>query len=61
MEKYDTNDLHFYMPKISAHIIGSKIKPLLAGSPELLERVITILKKKQNPRWEALLNGLKEA
>lgn len=46
---------------ISAHIIGRKMKPLLAGSPELHERVNTILKKKQNPRWEALLNGLNEA
>lgn len=61
MEKYDTNDLHFYIPKISAHIIGLKMKPLLAASSELFERVNAILKKKQNPRWEALLIGLNES
>ena len=60
MEKYDTNDLHFYMPKISAHIIGLKMKLLLADSTELFQRVKKILKKKPNPRWEALLNGLNE-
>jgi predicted nucleotidyltransferase len=60
MEKYDTNDLHFYMPKISAHIIGLKMKLLLADSTELFQRVKKILKKKTNPRWEALLNGLNE-
>ena len=46
---------------ISAHIIGRKMKPLLVASPELFERVNTILKKKQNPRWEALIKGLNEA
>jgi len=58
MEKYDTNDSHFYLRKISAHIIGLKMKSLLANSLELFERVKAILKKKQNPRWEALINGL---
>jgi predicted nucleotidyltransferase len=46
---------------ISAHIICRKMKPLLVASPELFERVNTILKKKQNPRWEALIKGLNEA
>lgn len=60
MEKYDTNDSKFYLPKVSAHIIGLKMKPILASSPKLFERIIMILTKKQNPRWEALSNGLKQ-
>lgn len=60
LDKYDTNDLKFYMPKISAHTIGRKMKPLLAGSQDLRQRVIGILKGKVNPRWEALLKGLTE-
>ena len=58
MEKYDTDDLHFYLPKISAHIIGLKMNLLLFKSPTLFVRVNAILKKQQNPRWEALENGL---
>jgi predicted nucleotidyltransferase len=60
MEIYDTSDSHFYLPKVSAHIIGRKMKPMLANSPDLLSRVLSILEKKENPRWTALQNGLKE-
>ena len=58
MEIYDTNDLYFYLPKISAHIIGMKMKPIVVNSPALFERVKGILKKRNNPRWEAMLAGL---
>ena len=59
MEIYDTKDF-LYLPKVSAHIIGKKIKVLLANSPDLLNRVLGILNKKSNPRWGALINGLNE-
>jgi predicted nucleotidyltransferase len=57
-DKYDTNDLKFYMPKIGAHIIGRKMKPLLIESIMLRQRVIGILEKSLNPRLESLLKGL---
>lgn len=60
LEKYDINDLHFYLPMISGHIIGLKMKLFLADSSKLFQRIVGILKKKQNPRWEAVLNGLME-
>lgn len=60
MEIYDVNDLDYYLKNISAHVIGKKIHLLLENSPDLLERVIGILDKKNNPRWRAIKNGLTE-
>lgn len=59
-DKYDEEDVKFYMKMITAHIVGRKMKLVLANSPELFERVINILIKKENPRWIALKNGLQE-
>ena len=53
-------DLKFYLKMITAHCVGRKMKLVLANSKELFERVIYILNKKENPRWVALMNGLKE-
>lgn len=61
MDLYDTDDTKFYLPKISSHVIGRKIKTMLAGSTELLERIKRILVKKSNPRWESILRGINEA
>ncbi len=56
---YDTNDLLYYTTSISAHIIGIKIKTMLSNSEELYERILKILSKRENPRWLAIINGLK--
>lgn len=45
---------------ISAHVIGRKMKPLLADSKSLFDRINQILEKRQNPKWRALQNGLCE-
>ncbi len=59
-DKYDNVEPAMWKPVISAHIIGRKIKPMLASSPELLDRILHILGKRENPRWEAIRNGLNE-
>ena len=59
-DKYDVEDLKFYLKMITAHVVGRKMKLVLANSKELFERVINILSKKENPRWVAMKNGLKE-
>lgn len=59
-DKYEKTKPAMWQPVIGAHIIGRKMKPMLANSPELLSRVLSILEKKENPRWTALQNGLKE-
>ena len=59
-DKYDVEDLKFYLKMITAHVVGRKMKLVLANSKELYERVINILSKKENPRWVALMNGLQE-
>lgn len=59
-DKYEETKAAMWQPVIGAHIIGRKMKPILASSPDLLARVLAILEKKENPRWEALKNGLKE-
>ncbi len=60
MEKYDPNEPYLYLPKVSAHIIGRKMKRLLEKSPELKTRVIAILSKRQDELWDALKKGLIE-
>ncbi len=60
MEKYDTNEPYLYLLKVSAHIIGRKMKRLLEKSPELNARVIAILSKRQDELWDALKKGLIE-
>jgi hypothetical protein len=59
-DKYEETKPAMWQPVIGAHIIGRKMKPMLANSPDLLSRVLSILEKKENPRWTALKNGLKE-
>jgi len=59
MEIYETDD-SLYLPKISAHVIGRKIKLLLDNSPDVYHRVLDILANSPNPRWEAIKNGLNE-
>lgn len=58
MEIYDTNDVYFYLPKVSAHIIGRKMKRLLETSPDLKNRIINILGKREDPLWESIKMGL---
>lgn len=60
LNTYDDVEPAMWQKVISAHIIGRKMKPLLAGSPELFKRVNKILRMKPNPRWEALQKGLNE-
>lgn len=60
LEKYDVNDLHFYMKRVTAHVIGREMNKLLKGSPDLKALVISILGKRENPRWAAMKNGLSE-
>jgi predicted nucleotidyltransferase len=53
-EVYDADDLEYYMPMISAHVIGRKMKILLDQNEALKERVISILAGNDDPRWMAM-------
>lgn len=59
-DKYEGTEDAMWQSVIAAHIIGRKMKPMLANSLKLLARVVKILGKKENPRWEAIRNGLIE-
>lgn len=59
MELYDTN--HYdYIQLVCARLIGRKMKIMLEGSPELKQRIITILSKRETARWMAMLNGMND-
>ncbi|MDE3181933.1 MAG: nucleotidyl transferase AbiEii/AbiGii toxin family protein [Bacteroidota bacterium] len=59
MERYDTGDLN-YLSKISAQVVGRKMRLILAPSAELMERILKILSMRENPRWVAIKNGIME-
>lgn len=59
-DKYEGTEPALWQPVIAAHIIGRKMKPMLAASPDLLQRILTILAMRENPRWAAISNGLNE-
>ena len=59
MELYDTNDVD-YIQLVCARLIGRKIKAILKDSPELEQRVIAILAKRETARWQAMLEGLQD-
>ncbi len=59
-EKYRDVEPALWENIISAHIIGRKMKLILESSPELKKRVLHILNKRENHRWEGLRNGLTE-
>jgi predicted nucleotidyltransferase len=59
MELYDT-DNNDYIQLVCARLIGRKINILLGDSPELAERVRGILSKRETPRWQAMLDGMKD-
>lgn len=51
-------EVYEYIQIICSRIIGRKMKVLLEASPELFERIINILAKRETPRWEAMLAGM---
>jgi hypothetical protein len=59
MDLYDT-DYKAYIPNISAHVIGRKLKTVLIKDQKLSGRIISILKKDKDSFWENLLSGLLE-
>lgn len=59
MELYDTNDKE-YIPKISAHVIGRKLKTVLNADQQLLQRIISILQQDKDAFWMNILMGLIE-
>ncbi|CAN5917375.1 hypothetical protein BH11BAC7_BH11BAC7_15030 [soil metagenome] len=56
-EEYDVKDLDFYLPMIAAHVIGRKMNKILENSTGLRKRIISILKKRDDPRWKAMKNA----
>lgn len=59
-DQYDKVDPTIWQAVIAAHIIGRKIKPMLENAPDLRKRILTILDKKEDPRWAGIRNGLDE-
>jgi len=59
MDMYNTNERD-YKQLVCARVIGRKMRLMLAGSPELLQRIASILVKRPTPRWLAMLDGLNE-
>lgn len=57
---YDPNELHHYTSKVSAHVIGRKMKNILKSEELLQERIISILKKERGKYWKQILAGLTE-
>ena len=56
---YDTND-NDYIHLVCARLIGRKMKMMLEDSPELAQRVIAILSKRETARWQAMLDGMND-
>lgn len=59
MELYDTNTAN-YLELVSARVIGRKIKLLLQGSEDVLERVKNILSKRATDTWQAMFEGMED-
>jgi predicted nucleotidyltransferase len=59
MELYDT-DISNYLELVSARIIGRKIKKILSGSLDLLQRIETILSQRPTDTWQAIKDGLQD-
>jgi len=59
LEFYETSDAD-YIQLVCARLIGRKMRSMLEGSPELLERVLTILSQRETGRWQAMLEGMKD-
>lgn len=60
LELYDTND-NDYIQLVCARLIGRKMKMMLEDSPELAQRIIAILSRRETARWQAMLNGMHDA
>ena len=60
MERYDAA-FGNYLDLVSARVIGRKIKALLRASPDVLQRIETILGKRPTGTWQAMLDGLMDA
>ncbi|MGV8878943.1 MAG: nucleotidyl transferase AbiEii/AbiGii toxin family protein [Sphingobacteriaceae bacterium] len=59
LELYDTKDVD-YIQLVCSRLIGKKMKVMLEGSPELEQRIIAILSKRETARWQAMLEGMKD-
>ena len=59
LEIYDTNDTD-YIQLVCARLIGRKMKTILENSPELAQRIIGILYKRETARWQAMLEGMQD-
>jgi len=60
LELYDTNDPD-YIHLVCARLIGRKMNTMLEHSPELMQRIIAILSKRETARWQAMLEGIQDA
>lgn len=58
-ELYDSTNSD-YLPLVCARLIGRKMKAMLEGSPELAQRIISILSKRETARWQAMLDGMQD-
>jgi len=59
LELYDTNNSD-YIQLVCARLIGRKMKMMLEDSPELAQRIIAILSKRETARWQAMLEGMQD-
>ena len=60
LELYDTNDLD-YIQLVCARLIGRKMKTMLENSPELAQRLIAILSKRETARWQSMFDGMHDS
>jgi predicted nucleotidyltransferase len=56
---YDHTDLDYHL-RVCAHLIGRKMKIMLAKDEILFQRLVGILKKQKDHFWSDLLNGIIE-
>lgn len=59
LELYDTSEAD-YIQLVCARLIGRKMSTMLKGSPELSQRVITILSKRETAKWKGMLEGMQD-
>jgi predicted nucleotidyltransferase len=59
LELYDTNETD-YIQLVCSRLIGRKMRIMLEPSPELAQRIITILSKRETARWLAMRDGMQD-
>ena len=59
MDSYETTQLN-YLQLVAAHIIGRKMRLLVAGTPGSKEKINLILSKRPAETWQAMMDGLND-